>query len=390
MISPFPSHPQNAGSNIRIFRLASCLREMGHEVHFCYVKTSDDCDMEGMSEFWGRFLYCVPSQYPQRSLLRRVLAGIRRYLGLHLYFLDDWYYSIDDWYPPALDLFTSQLTNAQTFDVVLVEYVFFSKAFSHFGKNVLKIIDTHDAFANRHRQYEKINKNGRYLWFTATPQGEARGLSRADVVIAIQKEEARFFQQLVTSKVVTIGHLLASCRSDSTNSNAHKLLFVGTLTKENELGVEFFMEQILPRIQSQYPDAKLLACGKICSVIADSQHCIKLGVVEEVSTAYERAGIVINPAYLGTGLAIKSIEALSYGKPLVTTPQGARGLEEGRDLAFLVGHTAEDFSRHIIHLFDDIDFRKKLSVRAYEFARSYQADNLRELAMIVRYQKNEK
>ncbi|MGH7452343.1 MAG: glycosyltransferase family 4 protein [bacterium] len=186
---------------------------------------------------------------------------------------------------------------------------------------------------------------------------------------------------------MTIGHLLASRHSGSTDSNAHELLFVGTLTKENEFGVEFFMEEILPRIQSRYPDTRLLICGKICSVIADSPHSIKLGVVEDISTAYERAGIVINPAYLGTGLAIKSIEALSYGKPLVTTPQGARGLEEGRDRAFLVGHTAEDFSRHIIHLFDDIDFRKKFSVRAYEFARSYQADNLSKLAMIVKYQK---
>lgn len=390
MISPFPSHPQNAGSNIRIFRLASCLREMGHEVHFCYLKTSDDCDMQGMSEYWGRFLYCVPSLYPQRSLLRRVLAGVKRYFGLHLYFLDDWYYSIDDWYPAALDLFISRLANEQAFDVVLVEYVFFSRAFNHFGKNVLKIIDTHDAFANRHRRYEKINQNGRYLWFTATPRGEACGLSRADVVIAIQKEEEKIFKQLVTSKVVTIGHLLASRHSSSTDSNAHELLFVGTLTKDNELGVAFFMEEILPRIQSRYPDAKLLICGKICNVIADSPHCIKLGVVEDVSTAYERAGVVVNPAYLGTGLAIKSIEALSYGKPLVTTPQGARGLEEGRDHAFLVGHTAEDFSRHVIQLFDDIDFRKKLSVRAHEFARSYQADNLNKLAMIVKYAKSEK
>ncbi len=385
MISPFPTHPQNAGSNIRIFRLASHLREMGCEVHFCYLKTSDDYDMKRMSEYWGGRLYHVPAPHPGRSLSRRIFAGIKRRLGLRLYFLDDWYYSIDDWYPPSLDPFISRLTHEHEFDVVFVEYVFFSRVFSHFRGGALKVIDAIDAFANRHREYEKTNKNGRYLWFTATPRGEARGLDRADVVIAIQKEEERLFQRHISSKVVTIGHLLTERPLNHADSNAHELLFVGTLTRDNELGVAFFLEEMMPAIQKRRPDARLLLCGKICNVIADSPRCIKLGVVNDIRAAYERAGVVINPANLGTGLSIKSIEALSFGKPLVTFPRGARGLEEGRDHAFLVGRTPEAFSQHIIHLLEDNEFREKLSGRAYEFARGYHADNLRELAMIMKY-----
>ena len=36
VISPTPTHPQNAGNRIRIYNLVSNLKELGHDVHFLY------------------------------------------------------------------------------------------------------------------------------------------------------------------------------------------------------------------------------------------------------------------------------------------------------------------------------------------------------------------
>ena len=72
------------------------------------------------------------------------------------------------------------------------------------------------------------------------------------------------------------------------------------------------------------------------------------------------ASVVINPLQFGTGLKIKSIEALAMKRPLVTTPNGATGLEEWADRAFLCARTHDEFAEAIIQIFKSNELRSKL------------------------------
>ncbi|MGH7454911.1 MAG: hypothetical protein ACRENG_26375, partial [bacterium] len=103
---------------------------------------SDDHDAKQMQAFWRELFYCVPARYPRRNLPRRLVERLKHHFNLHLYFLDNWYYTIDDWYDDTLDPFIARLAGNVDFDVVLIEYVFFSRALLHFDHHVLKIIDT--------------------------------------------------------------------------------------------------------------------------------------------------------------------------------------------------------------------------------------------------------
>ena len=51
-----------------------------------------------------------------------------------------------------------------------------------------------------------------------------------------------------------------------------------------------------------------------------------LGPVDDLDPVYRRARVVVNPAVAGTGLKIKTVEALSRLRPIVTWPNGAEGL----------------------------------------------------------------
>ena len=53
-----------------------------------------------------------------------------------------------------------------------------------------------------------------------------------------------------------------------------------------------------------------------------------LGHKENIEKEYAEATVVINPAWIGTGLKIKTVEALARGKALVTTPKGIEGLPD--------------------------------------------------------------
>jgi FkbM family methyltransferase len=53
-----------------------------------------------------------------------------------------------------------------------------------------------------------------------------------------------------------------------------------------------------------------------------------LGMVEDLSLAYRRCDVILLPITNGGGIAIKTLEAIQYGKPIVATRHALRGLPE--------------------------------------------------------------
>jgi glycosyltransferase involved in cell wall biosynthesis len=109
----------------------------------------------------------------------------------------------------------------------------------------------------------------------------------------------------------------------------------------------------------------------------------RLGFVDSLADAYGRAAVVINPQQFGTGLSIKSVDALLHGRPLVTTVSGARGLEDGAGTAFLQASSAEEFAEVVVGLLRDTAQAAALARRAAAFARAYHERNLQALADVV-------
>jgi len=385
MVSPYPSHPPNAGSNVRIVQLASALKNMGHEVHFLFSQQFDDGDEEEMDDFWGGLAYGIPPEppFPRRGLKKKIVEALRNLSKLELHCLDQVYYDIDDWYEPLMDAYLVELTNRHFFDVVIVEYVFLSSAFKHFSDDTLKIVDTHDIFTNRHRNFLELNSDEAYSWFTATAAGEKHGLDRADLVIAIQQEEEQHFKLITERAVVTIGHIIQPNLPLQETGHQQELLYVGARTPDNRQGLEFFAKEVMPKVLESYPATKLLLVGNICDEVSVFPGCEKLGLVDDLDSVYKRATVVINPALSGTGLAIKSVEALHYAKPLVAMPAGARGLKEWSDKALLMAHDASEFASHVVQLFDDDELRELFSQQAYEFSKRYRKGNMDRLSTVI-------
>jgi glycosyltransferase involved in cell wall biosynthesis len=109
----------------------------------------------------------------------------------------------------------------------------------------------------------------------------------------------------------------------------------------------------------------------------------RFGFVDALGDLYRRAAVVINPQQFGTGLSIKSVDALLYGRPLVTTVSGARGLEDGAGVAFHQARSAEEFSERLVELLQHPESRAALAERAMEFAVAYHRRNLQTLADVV-------
>jgi glycosyltransferase involved in cell wall biosynthesis len=136
-------------------------------------------------------------------------------------------------------------------------------------------------------------------------------------------------------------------------------------------------------LRRDVPDAEVWLAGGICDRIRIRGECARLGFVNALDDTYRRAAVVINPQRFGTGLSIKSVDALLHGRPLVTTASGARGLEEGAGSAFLVGESAEEFAGHLVALLRDTGRRNSVARAAAELGRRHYERKLRVLADVV-------
>jgi glycosyltransferase involved in cell wall biosynthesis len=145
-----------------------------------------------------------------------------------------------------------------------------------------------------------------------------------------------------------------------------------------------FLKACLPGIREKLPDVRLLVAGTICDVLKPDLPGVKLlGKVENVESAYRDAALVINPVRAGTGLKIKTIEALAFGRALVTTPSGADGLEAWEGNAFLVARDDSQFASTVVELLTNRAKLESLAASGPSFVKRWNEMQLEALQSIL-------
>jgi hypothetical protein len=78
-----------------------------------------------------------------------------------------------------------------------------------------------------------------------------------------------------------------------------------------------------------------------------------MGEVADPSAFHARTLFVVNPMPGGTGLKIKTVEALAAGRVVVTLEAGAAGLDDLRGHGLIVATSAEEFAGTCVRLVQD-------------------------------------
>ena len=310
VISPIPSHPQQQGNSARIYRLAQLFQLKGHPVHFIYfglegLTSEQEHDMRNT---WESFYFIRPEgPAPEPSL-------------------GD-YYHVDDWYDDRVGDLVEKLCESWDYAACLVNYVWFSKVLDHVPESVCKLIDTHDVFGDRHIIAKQAGLEP--VWFYTSSELEAWALNRADVVIAIQDEEAMHFRGVIEKPVVTIGYVIPeqSVPVKKKTPGKQKVGYLGSGNPFNVTSVlSFFNSLDESVINSNLVEFHL--AGTICKAVSGRipDNVLCWGVVQNVSDFYVEMDVLLNPMVGGTGLKIKSVEVLAFGKPLIATADAMVGI----------------------------------------------------------------
>ncbi len=141
-----------------------------------------------------------------------------------------------------------------------------------------------------------------------------------------------------------------------------RLAFTGAMGYfPNEDGILFFCERILP----------LLPDGVSLSVVGSkpSEKVVALrsgqinvtGFVDDVRPYMAEAQIMLVPLRIAGGTRLKILEAFAMGKAVVSTPEGAEGIDAVPGKEILIADTPETFAGAVIELLNDPDRRRTLA-----------------------------
>lgn len=377
IVSPVPTDPPVAGNRARVAALFTALVHLGHDVTFAYVPY-ETADYDKMTQRLGDRLLILHSAAPP---FERVAARLRRKVKRKFGFESAHLWKVDEWFDESLLPQIRQLQERECFQVVLIEYVYLSKLACGLPTSVRTIIDIHDLMGDRHKQY--LNAGMQPTWFATKPAEEISALNRADAIIAIQQEEAEYLRRTVSSEVFIVGHLFGLDVNPLPDPAGARILFVGSSNSINVQGLEWFVGSVFPKIRKQMPNSELAIAGPVGHERSWPDGITVLGNLNSLAEAYADATLVINPVRFGTGAPVKTIEALSYGKPVVATPAGVRGLGADFQRAISIVENPDAFAERVLELLENKAERSAMSHHAIAAAGLWQRRQLTTLHVAI-------
>lgn len=247
---------------------------------------------------------------------------------------------------------------------LVADYMFCAPAFAAAPQGLPTAIIMHDLFHSREGQGKDS--------VTSVPREEEIGmLSRADTVFAIQEAEKRFVDQYVAGTEAVLVPMPARAEDQPSPGEDDRVLFVGSNTAPNTVGLAWFLEEVWPEVLKRRPSCRLDVAGSVeRGFDARDQPGVRfLGLVDDLAPLYRRAGVVVSPLTFGSGLKIKLIEAMAQGKAVVATSVTLQGVEQICGDAVICIDDPAPFAEAVAGLAADRGLRAELAAKALACAK---------------------
>lgn len=336
IVSTCPTHPMTAGNRKGILNQVETLKCMGHDVYFYYIDirplskltTNDSRNLE-LSNYWGDHLY-IWKMPILVHLFQMILQKIR-------FVLNQGYINVDDLYPHAISRQIKKIHKQKQFDCCIINYYYLSKLFTKVTFDIAALF-THDYFA-----YKKILVGSKSVGLNTTAHEEAIALQRSPNIFSVNTDESIYFSKLSPrSRIFNIFSHYEYIHTEYVGNT--KILFFSGNNEYNINGLRWFITNVFPLLEKRIPEIELIVGGSICKNIDISDEKIKLvGFVEDPIDFYSLGDIVINPTYEGTGLKIKTFEAISYDKIIIAHPHSIEGIYRPDTAPVLVAREASEW-----------------------------------------------
>ncbi|HNR55703.1 MAG TPA: glycosyltransferase family 4 protein, partial [Flavobacteriales bacterium] len=145
----------------------------------------------------------------------------------------------------------------------------------------------------------------------------------------------------------------------------------------NEEGIRWLLSEVWPKVLRERPDARLdLAGNKMPSDLlkAEIPGVTIRGRVKSAQNFMRERQVMVVPLFSAGGMRVKIIEGMALGKPVISTPIGAEGIDHTEGLNILIARNANEFAQHIISLDETPDYMRMIGSEARKLIENRYAD----------------
>lgn len=389
-ISNKAPYPPNDGSSIAIYNMAQGLIDNGAELHLLTVNTKKHfkADKDVPEDFKKNTHYTSVYQNTDTG----AVGAFMNLFSSISYFVSRFYFAEFE------DKLVDTLTKNK-FDIIQIEGVFMAVYIDTIrrhskAKIVLRAHNVEHKIWERHLSNSKKSVLNGYLSLQnkRLKKFEQDTLNKIDAVVSITDHDKLLFEQMGFKKNIftcITGVDVAQYQSKQNVQVKPKTVFYfGSMDwMPNQEAVRWFLENCWEKIGKAVPDAKFIIAGRGMPQSFLQLNLPNVLVIENVKdskTFFEQYQIMAVPLLSGSGLRIKIIEGMAYGKPIVSTSIGAEGIYCDPKNDIIIANTPEIFSAAVIELLNSPLKREKLEKNALAFAYK-EFDNKKVVSKLVQF-----
>jgi glycosyltransferase involved in cell wall biosynthesis len=362
--APFPA---NDGSSIAIANLALGLADNGIDLHLLTINTKKHFKADEKIDAFIKEKTHYQSVYKDTN--PSMFGAFLNLLSSHSYFVSRFYFSE---FEQAL---IHQL-KTQTFDIIQLEGVFMA-SYIPIIKKYSKSKITLRAHNVEHQIWDRLLIQEKSI------------LKRAYLSLQnkrLKKFELQAFEKCDAIDKQTIKSLMPSQKIETCLTGLNLMDYVPvTLPKKqntvfhfasmdwmpNVEAVDWLLEKVWKDVLKEIPDAKLILAGRGMPTSLLQKASASITIIDNVPSSsefYNTYDIMLVPLWSGSGLRIKLVEGLAYGKAIITTSIGAEGIPYVANEHVMIADNHTEFIRAIILLLKDEQTKQALQQEARHLA----------------------
>lgn len=369
-------YPANDGSSIAICNLAEGLADNGVELHILPINTKKHFKPD--NNVPASFIKKTHYKSVYKDTNTNVLGAFANLFSSQSYFVSRFFFNE---YKEAL---IKKLTST-SFDIVQLEGVFMAtyiptiKKYSK-AKITLRAHNIEHQIWERHLPHEKnwLKKTYLTLQSNRLKAFELEAFSSIDAIVTITDEDKKGIQQLVPQQKI---HTCLTGINLETYKQIHQATQPNTVFHfasmdwlPNIEAVEWLLANVWQEVLSKVPSAQLVLAGRGMPEKIKQASSKNITIIENVTDSslfYATYDVMLVPLWSGSGLRIKLVEGLAYGKPIITTSIGAEGIPYTKNKEFFIADTSEEFVSAIVNLLSNSEKKQQLQINARVLAESY-------------------
>jgi polysaccharide biosynthesis protein PslH len=266
-----------------------------------------------------------------------------------------------------------ELLARETFDLIQIDYWNLAELADLFPARTPSLMLLHDFqsyFYTREAEHSNAIKAALMRRMGAkTSAFERRTLPKFDYLATVTDVDAGLYRKMLGDARPVVTAPVIFGMDDVTpmpDPNNHKMVFIGAMNyRPNSDAIRYFSAEIMPKIRDEISDAELLIVGSNPprDILAmDGRGGITVtGTVPDVRPYMEQASVYVAPLRFGSGIKLKILEAMAFGKAIVTTGIGAEGIDIRNGEGCMIADEAGDFARTTVTLLRQPELRLKMA-----------------------------